>query len=272
LHVPQERFSNRREAGWVLAQKLIHYKNRSEVIVLALPRGGVPVGYEIARELHAPLDVFVVRKLGVPWHTELAMGAIASDGVEILNGDVVTAYNIPSHVIREVAEQETRELQRRLATYRGERPLPTLTGQIVMLVDDGLATGSTMRAAVSAARQKRPRAVVVAVPVAAINTCLELKAEVDDIVCLRTPHEFRAVGESGMVEMSDLPEVLHGRKAPPNGPLFDGLPTLDELERRYLLHVLDAAAGSRTRAAEILGIDRRTLYRMAERFGIQLKD
>ncbi len=190
----EDRFCDRREAGRILAQRLIHYKNRSDVFVLALPRGGVPVAYEVAKYLEAPLDVFVVRKLGVPWQPELAMGAIASGRVEILNDNVVSAYNIPPNVIRAVVEQETQELQRRLVHYRGDRALPQLAGQTVLLVDDGLATGSTMRAAVASLRQLRPRAVVVAVPVAAISTCQELKPLVDDIVCLRTPSDFTAVG------------------------------------------------------------------------------
>src|SRR4051794_13178646 len=143
-----QRFENRREAGQLLAKQLSHYVGRGDVIVLALPRGGVPVGYEIARYLRAPLEVFVVRKLGVPWHPELAMGAIASDGVEVLNGDVITAYSIPPHVIRDVAQREMEELQRRVAQYRGDRPQPELKDRTIILVDDGLATGSTMKAAV----------------------------------------------------------------------------------------------------------------------------
>jgi putative phosphoribosyl transferase len=192
--MPQERFRDRRHAGLLLAQRLIHYKGRDDVKVLALPRGGVPVAYEIARALHAPLDIFVVRKLGVPWHPELAMGAIASDGVEVFNTDVIAALKIPPHVIRTVAGQEAQELKRRLLDYRGNRPLPQLAGQTVMLVDDGLATGSTMRAAVSAVRLQNPGAVVVAVPVAAASTCEEFKAEVEEIICLRTPADFTAVG------------------------------------------------------------------------------
>lgn len=188
------RFDDRHEAGQLLARDLKAYKGREDVIVLALPRGGVPVGYEVARELHAPLDVFVVRKLGVPWQPELAMGAIAGDGVEVLNGDVVTAYNIPPHVIRTVAEREGEELKRRLLQYRGDRPFPTLTGKTVILIDDGLATGSTMKAAVKAIRQKNPRIIVVAVPVAAMATCRELRREVEDVICLRTPLDFSAVG------------------------------------------------------------------------------
>jgi putative phosphoribosyl transferase len=188
------RFHDRHEAGQLLARQLTAYKGREDVIVFALPRGGVPVGYEIARELNAPLDVFVVRKLGVPWQPELAMGAIAGDGIEVLNGDVVTGYSIPPHVIRAVAEREGDELKRRLLQYRGDRPFPPITGKIAILADDGLATGSTMKAAVRAVRQKHPGSVVVAVPVAAVETCRELRREVDDIVCLHTPSDFSAVG------------------------------------------------------------------------------
>jgi putative phosphoribosyl transferase len=189
-----QRFHDRREAGQLLARRLGDYKGRDNVVVLALPRGGVPVGYEIARELKAPLDVYVVRKLGVPWQPELAMGAIAGRGTEVLNGDVVAAYNIPPHVIRAVAEREGRELNRRLQEYRGSRPPLDLRDRTVILVDDGLATGSTMRAAVKAIRQEQPRAVIVAVPVAAAQTCREFEAEVDEIICLRTPPDFAAVG------------------------------------------------------------------------------
>src|SRR5437762_522670 len=135
------RFSDRREAGRLLAGQLSHYQGRGDLIILALPRGGVPVAFEIAQQLKAPLDVFVVRKLGVPWHPELAMGAIAGDGVEVLNEDVVSAYKIPPDVVRAVATRETQELQRRLTEYRGDRPLPQLAHQTVVLVDDGLATG-----------------------------------------------------------------------------------------------------------------------------------
>jgi putative phosphoribosyl transferase len=188
------RFHDRHEAGQLLARQMTAYKERDNVLVFALPRGGVPVGYEIARELHAPLDVFVVRKLGVPWQPELAMGAIAPDGIEVLNGDVVTGYNIPPHVIRAVAERESDEVERRLLQYRGDRPFPVITGRVAILVDDGLATGSTMKAAIRAVRQKRPSSVVIAVPVAAADTCRELAREVDDIICLHTPQDFSAVG------------------------------------------------------------------------------
>jgi len=189
-----QRFHDRREAGQFLARQLADYKDRDDVVVLALPRGGVPVAYEIARELGTPLDVFVVRKLGVPWQPELAMGAIAGRGTEVLNGDVVTTYNIPPRVIRTVAEHEGRELQRRLQEYRGNRPLTDIHGRVVILVDDGLATGSTMLAAIKALRQDYPKAVVVAVPVAAVDTCRRLQGEVDKIVCLRMPPDFSAVG------------------------------------------------------------------------------
>ena len=189
-----QRFHDRREAGQLLARRLADYSNRDDVVVLALPRGGVPVAYEIARELKAPLDVFVVRKLGVPWQPELAMGAIAGRGTEVLNADVVTAYNIPPHVIRAVAEREARELKRRLQEYRGDRPAPELHGRCVILVDDGLATGSTMRAAVEAIRQDQPQKIIVAVPVAAAETCREFENEVDQIICLHTPFGFAAVG------------------------------------------------------------------------------
>jgi putative phosphoribosyl transferase len=188
------RFHDRREAGQLLARQLTRFKGRDDLIVLGLPRGGMPVAFEIARELNAPLDVFVVRKLGVPWQPELAMGAIAGKGTEVLNGDVVTAYNIPSHVIRAVAEREGQELQRRLQQYRGDRPFPDLWGRTLILVDDGLATGSSMRAAIGALKQERPAAIVVAVPVAAAQTCQELREEVDAVVCLYTPPDFAAVG------------------------------------------------------------------------------
>jgi putative phosphoribosyl transferase len=189
-----QRFRDRHEAGRLLARQLAHLKGREDVIVLALPRGGVPVAFEIAQELGVPLDVFVVRKLGVPWHPELAMGAIAGKGTEVLNGDVVTAYNIPPHVIRAVAEREGHELRRRLQQYRGDRPFPDLGSRTVILVDDGLATGSSMRAAVSALKQEHPKAVVIAVPVAAAQTCQELREEVDAVLCLHTPPDFSAVG------------------------------------------------------------------------------
>jgi predicted phosphoribosyltransferase len=189
-----QRFHDRREAGQLLARQLADYQERDDVVVLALPRGGVPVGYEIARALKVTFDVFVVRKLGVPWQPELALGAIAGRGTEVLNGDVITAYKIPSHVIRTVAEREGIELKRRLQEYRGDRPLLHLRGRVLILVDDGLATGSTMRAAIRAVRHDHPKTIVVAVPVAASDICRELQHEVDKLVCLRVPTDFSAVG------------------------------------------------------------------------------
>jgi predicted phosphoribosyltransferase len=180
----------------VLAGLLDRYRGRSDVIVLGLPRGGVPVAYEVATELGAPLDVFLVRKLGVPGHEELAMGAIASGGVVVVNDDVVRGFRIPPEVIQRVAGEEGRELLRREQAYRGERPPPDLTGKVVILVDDGLATGSSMLAAVNAVRQQRPSQIVVAVPAAPESTCRELAALVDEVVCATTPSPFFAVAAS----------------------------------------------------------------------------
>ena len=187
-------FRNRSEAGRWLADRLGAYARRPDVIVLALPRGGVPVGFELARALEAPLDVFLVRKLGRPGQEELAMGAIASGGVRVLNDEVVQALAVPSSVIDGVARQEEQELRRREAAYRGSRPAPDLHGRVVILVDDGLATGSTMRAAVRAVKQMQPARVVVAVPVAAASTRDDLAVEVDEIVCETPPEPFLAVG------------------------------------------------------------------------------
>jgi predicted phosphoribosyltransferase len=189
------RFRDRSEAGRLLAERLDEYANRPDVLVLALPRGGVPVAREIAQRLGAPLDVFLVRKLGVPWHRELAMGAIASGGVEVLNDEVVRAYKIPRHVLDAVGAVESRELDRRMREYRGARPLPQISDRVIVLVDDGIATGSTMRAAVAALRRQQPAAIVVAVPVAAVDTCEELRHEVDRLICLSTPQAFAAVGD-----------------------------------------------------------------------------
>jgi predicted phosphoribosyltransferase len=187
-------FQDRFDAGRQLAARLMDYADRPDVVVLALPRGGVPVAFEVARALHAPLDVFLVRKLGLPGHEELAMGAIASGGVRVLNEDVVRTLQIPEEVIDQVAAEEKRELTRRERAYRDDRPAPEVRDWVVILVDDGLATGSTMRAAVRALRQRGPSRIVVAVPVAAPDTCAALRDEVDDIVCARTPEPFYAVG------------------------------------------------------------------------------
>jgi putative phosphoribosyl transferase len=187
-------FKNRRFAGQVLAQELAAYVNRSDVVVLGLPRGGVPVAFEVAQALNAPLDVLVVRKLGVPDREELAMGAIAPGGVRILNTNIINMVNISDEVIARVAVQEERELQRRENLYRGQRPFPDLRGRTVILVDDGLATGATMWAAVVAVRKHQPAAIVIAVPVAAAETCQQLETEVDQIACVSSPSPFYSVG------------------------------------------------------------------------------
>lgn len=187
-------FSDRREAGRELAA-LVPAVRSDEAIVLALPRGGVPVAYEIARALGAPLDVFLVRKLGTPGHPELAMGAIASGGIRVLNEEVVRYLNIPQELIDAVAEREQSELARREAAYRRGGSLPSLKDRTVILVDDGLATGSTMKAAVAAVKQEQPSRVVVAVPVGAPETCRALAAVADEVICARMPSPFSAVGQ-----------------------------------------------------------------------------
>jgi predicted phosphoribosyltransferase len=187
-------YRNRNEAGKYLAAQLESYIDRNDVLVLALPRGGVPVAYEVAKVLRAPLDIFLVRKLGVPGHEELAMGAISTGGVRVLNPDVVDYLYIPRGVIDAVAKSELRELERRELAYRGDRPEPDVVGKTVILVDDGLATGSTMRAAAAALRQQNPARIVVAVPVSAPQTCDEYRMGVDEIICAMTPEPFMGVG------------------------------------------------------------------------------
>jgi predicted phosphoribosyltransferase len=187
-------FRDRVQAGQLLSKELKAYADRPDVVVLALPRGGVPVAREIARSLRVPLDVFLVRKLGAPGQEELAMGAIASGGVRVLNDDVVQALRIPPSVIDSVTAKELRELTRRERLYREGRTPPDVTGLTVILVDDGLATGSTMRAAIAALRQSRPNRIVVAVPVAAASTYKELGEDVDAIVCLHSLEPFYSVG------------------------------------------------------------------------------
>jgi putative phosphoribosyl transferase len=191
----QRSFVDRRDAGRVLALHLAKYANRDDVIVLALPRGGVPVAYEVASALGAPMDVFLVRKLGTPGHRELAMGAIASGGVRVLNDDVVRWYGIPEAAIERVAREEEQELQRRERAYRDDLPAPDLANRTVILIDDGLATGSTMRAAAQAMRLHHPSRVVIAVPVGAPQTCTELAAVADEVICARMPEPFSAVGQ-----------------------------------------------------------------------------
>jgi predicted phosphoribosyltransferase len=187
-------FRDRSEAGKLLAAQLAAYANQQDVIVLALPRGGVPVAFEIAQALHAPLDVIVVRKLGVPGQEELAMGAIATGGIRILNKDVVQFLFISDEVIDKISAQELQELERRERLYRGERPAYDVRSRTVILVDDGMATGATMHAAVAALKQLQPARIIIAVPTAAPSTCEELAAEVDEFVCLIRPDPFIAVG------------------------------------------------------------------------------
>lgn len=188
-------FEDRKEAGRALAARLRQYAGRSDVVVLALPRGGVPVAAPVADALDAPLDLFLVRKLGTPGHRELAMGAIASGGIRVLNDDVVKWYGIPPAAIDAVAREEEQELVRREATYREGREAPPLEGKIVILIDDGLATGSTMMAAVKAVRQRHPARIIVAVPVGARDTCEALATVADEVVCVRMPEPFSAVGQ-----------------------------------------------------------------------------
>jgi putative phosphoribosyl transferase len=186
-------FRDRADAGELLAERLSKYANRNDVIVLGLPRGGVPVAFEVARKLHVPLDVFVVRKLGVPGHCELAMGAIATGGVRVLNEEVVQELGISELTIDAVAIDELKELARREQAYRGHDGSPVLRGKTVILVDDGIATGSTMRAAIKAIQKQQPARLVVAVPTAAPTSYHEIKDQVDELVALMTPEDFYAV-------------------------------------------------------------------------------
>jgi len=188
-----ERFKDRGDAGKILAQKLSAYAGRPDVVVLALPRGGVPVGYEVAVALHVPLDIFTVRKLGLPGQEELAIGAIASGGIRVLNEDIIHMLNIPDEMINRVARQELQELERREHNYRGNRPALEIRDKTVILTDDGLATGASMRAAVAGVRAGHPARIVIAVPTAAPQTCSALEFEVDEIVCAMTPEPFLGV-------------------------------------------------------------------------------
>src|SRR5438128_7599005 len=188
-------FRDRTEAGQILASKLTKYLNQANTVLLALPRGGVPVAYEIGKELGLPIDIFVVRKLGVPGQEELAMGAIASGGVRHSNREVVDQLRIDSKTIDAASVREQKEIERRERMYRGQRPPVDVRGKTVILVDDGLATGSTMRAAIAALHQHQPSRIVVAVPAAAVETCKQIAREVDEIVCAATPEPFYAVGQ-----------------------------------------------------------------------------
>jgi putative phosphoribosyl transferase len=193
--MPLTRFRDRHDAGRCLAAELSRWTPPAALVVLALPRGGVPVGWEVARALRAPLDVLVVRKLGVPGHEELAMGAIASGGILVVSGDVVQALRIPERVLAAAALAEEDELLRRERAYRGDRPPVSIENCSVILVDDGLATGSTMQAAIAAVRASAPRSILVAVPVAPAETCRALREQADEVLCLMTPARFRAVGD-----------------------------------------------------------------------------
>jgi len=216
-------FRNRAEAGQLLAKRLAKYANRSDVRVLALPRGGVPVGYEVAQALNAPLDVLVVRKLGVPGHEELAMGAIASGGVRVLNGSVVEGLNIPDDVIDAIAARELDELERRERAYRDDRPAPSVQGRTIILVDDGIATGSTMKAAIKALRQLEAARIVVATPTAALSTVREMRPDVDELVAVMTPADFAGVGQwyedFSQTTDGEVRELLDKASQPPNPTL-----------------------------------------------------
>ncbi|MFO7964026.1 MAG: phosphoribosyltransferase [Desulfobacterales bacterium] len=190
----KNRFRNRTDAGVKLAEKLAAYKGQKNLLVLALPRGGVPVGYEVANFLDAPFDIFLVRKLGVPGQEELAMGAIASGGIRILNEDIIRMAQIPVQDIEAETRKEEQELQRREREYRGDRPMPELEGRRIILVDDGLATGASMKAAVAALRDRNVAEIIVAVPTASPDTCSEFEAMVDQVICARTPEPFGGVG------------------------------------------------------------------------------
>ena len=213
-------FRDRRDAGRLLAEKLAAYANRPDVLVLALPRGGVPVAYEVARRLGAPLDVFVVRKLGVPGHEELAMGAVATGGVRVLNDQLVEQLGIPDQMIDAVAARERQELARRERLYRGGRPPPDVRGRTVILVDDGLATGATMYAAIEALRKQNPGRIVVAVPTASPETCEEMKVKADHVICAITPDPFQAVGrwyqDFSQTSDEEVADLLARRSTPGN--------------------------------------------------------
>jgi erythromycin esterase-like protein/predicted phosphoribosyltransferase len=218
------RFRDRTDAGRLLAERLRAYAGRDDVVVLGLPRGGVPVAAEVARVLDLPLDVVAVRKLGVPGHRELAFGAIATGGMRVINKQLVASLNLPLEAIEAIDAEERRELDRQERAFRGDRPPPDLTGRTAILVDDGLATGSTMTAAVQAARQEEPARIVVAVPVADPDVCEELRSVADEVTCLQTPRPLRSVGrwyeDFSQTSDDEVRELLaHARRPPAEGPL-----------------------------------------------------
>ncbi len=240
-------FRDRRDAGRVLAEKLAAYANRPDVIVLALPRGGVPVAHEVARRLVAPMDVFVVRKLGVPGHEELAMGAVATGGVRVLNDQLVERLGIPEQMIDAVAARERQELARRERLYRGGRPPPDLRGRTVILVDDGLATGATMFAAIEALRKLNPARIVVAVPTASPDTCEEMKKKADEVICAITPEPFHAVGrwyrDFSQTTDEEVAALLAQQSTPENSEPAQN-PTPDSALIKALRETANPLAGS----------------------------
>jgi putative phosphoribosyl transferase len=219
MQEPAEVFEDRTDAGRRLAERLDRFAGREDVVVLALPRGGVPVAVEIARRIRAPLDLMVVRKLGVPGQEELAMGAIASGGVRVLNEEVIAQLSIPEEEIARAANEEERELERRERAYRGDRPTADVAGRTVILVDDGIATGSTVRAAVQALRVQGAARIVVATPTAPAETCDRLAREVDEVICLTTPEPFFAISlsyrEFPQLADDEVRELIQGAEAPP---------------------------------------------------------
>ena len=221
-------FKDRRDAGRQLAQALRSYAGRSDVLVLGLPRGGVPVAFEVAQALGAPLDVFIVRKLGMPRYQELAIGAIASGGVRVLNEGLIRTAGVSQLDIEAVTAAEERELNRRLRRYRGDRPLPEIAGRTVILIDDGLATGSTMQAAVMALRQERPAAIVVAVPTAPPETCDAFRGLVEEVVCAVTPEPFYGVGlwyqDFSQTTDEEVHELLERARERFDGSAAGGIP------------------------------------------------
>jgi erythromycin esterase-like protein/predicted phosphoribosyltransferase len=240
-------FRDRRDAGRLLAEKLAAYANRPDALVLALPRGGVPVADEVARALGTPLDVFVVRKLGVPGYEELAMGAVATGGVRVLNDQLVERLGIPEQMIDAVAARELQELARRERRYRGGRPPPDVRGRTVILVDDGLATGATMHAAIEALRQQKPTRIVVAVPTASPETCEEMKTKADDVICAITPEPFQAVGrwyqDFSQTTDEEVEALLSRRNVPDNSRVTE-MPTADSALIKALSETAYPLAGS----------------------------